>query len=65
MLDRVFGASSLFAADKLRKAAAEGTPVNMEALFSQVGPGRKREGGGLQRFVRGAPGGREVCRVCV
>nr|ABQ59243.1 CYP97C3 [Chlamydomonas reinhardtii]BCR82585.1 cytochrome P450 [synthetic construct] len=36
MLDRVFGASSLFAADKLRKAAAEGTPVNMEALFSQL-----------------------------
>ncbi|KAG2431593.1 hypothetical protein HYH02_013286 [Chlamydomonas schloesseri] len=36
MLDRVFGASSLFAADKLRKAAADGTPVNMEALFSQL-----------------------------
>ncbi|KAG2445383.1 hypothetical protein HXX76_000005 [Chlamydomonas incerta] len=36
MLDRVFGASSLFAADKLRTAAAEGTPVNMEALFSQL-----------------------------
>ncbi|KXZ43836.1 hypothetical protein GPECTOR_79g115 [Gonium pectorale] len=36
MLDRVFGASSLFAADKLRVAARSGTPVNMEALFSQL-----------------------------
>ena len=36
MMVRVFGPSSLFAADKLRAAATSGTPVNMEALFSQL-----------------------------
>ncbi|EFJ43400.1 hypothetical protein VOLCADRAFT_83281 [Volvox carteri f. nagariensis] len=36
MLVRVFGPSSEFAADKLRVAARSGTPVNMEAMFSQL-----------------------------
>ncbi|GIL60700.1 hypothetical protein Vafri_15234, partial [Volvox africanus] len=36
MLVRVFGPSALFAADKLRVAARSGSPVNMEAMFSQL-----------------------------
>ncbi len=36
MLELVFGPSSLFACDKLSAAAATGSPVNMEAIFSQV-----------------------------
>ncbi|GFR43972.1 hypothetical protein Agub_g5116 [Astrephomene gubernaculifera] len=36
MLDRVFGSSALFAAEKLREAAAAGRPVNMEGIFSQL-----------------------------
>jgi len=36
MMDRVFGPSSRFAGDKLRAAALSGTPVNMEAVFSQL-----------------------------
>lgn len=36
MVNRVFSPSALFAADKLRVAARSGSPVNMEAIFSQV-----------------------------
>ncbi len=40
MVNRVFSPSALFAADKLRVAARSGSPVNMEAIFSQVCGGR-------------------------
>ncbi|KAG2485381.1 hypothetical protein HYH03_015869 [Edaphochlamys debaryana] len=36
MVNRVFGPSALFAADKLRESARSGAPVNMEAIFSQL-----------------------------
>ena len=36
MLDRVFGESSLFAAQKLEAAAKSGQSVNMESIFSQL-----------------------------
>jgi carotene epsilon-monooxygenase len=36
MLDRVFGESSLFAAQKLEASAAAGQAVNMESIFSQL-----------------------------
>lgn len=36
MIDRVFGPSALFLVEKLKASSKSGTPVNMEASFSQL-----------------------------